>query len=262
LQVELVEVLSMSRLRAFLIALTILAMAVAPVLVPSVGLGSPNGSQAYAAISAAPMNQDDDGDNDDDDDDDGDNDDGDNDDGDDNDNDDGDDNDNDDGDDDDDDDDPGPVGPAPSQSSAPASPPPPACSTPGQEMSFQTADSRITVRVFGSMTQSLKFSIRHPIDPASVPPAPGPVVGGLLFQLIAETCDGSPVAVLPAEVNLGVRYSDGDAAGLNEANFTLARLDTSANQWRAAQKQATDPPNNFTSATITEMGFYVLHQRS
>ena len=70
------------------------------------------------------------------------------------------------------------------------------------------------------------------------------------------------IAVLPAEVNLGVHYADADAAGLNEANFTIARLDTSANQWRAVAKQAPDPPSNLTSATITEMGFYVLHQRS
>jgi len=129
-------------------------------------------------------------------------------------------------------------------------------------MSFQTGDGRITVRVFGSMNTPLQFSIRHPIDPASVPSAPGPVVGGLLFQLIAENCGGGPVAVLPAEVNLGVRYTDAEAGGMNEGNFTLARLDTTANQWRTVEKQAADPPNNFASATITEMGFYVLYQRS
>ena len=275
----------MTRLRAFLIALTVLAMAIAPMLVArTTGPDSARSSPAYAAAAAAPLQQDDDGDNDDDDDDDGDddddddgdNDDNDGDDGDDNDNDaddgddddDGDDNDNDgDGDDDgddDDDDDGGVVGPAPAQSAAPApaAATAAACSTPGQEMSFQTADGRITVRVFGTMSQSIQFSIRFPIDPASVPPAPGPMVDTLLFQLIAETCDGSPLAVLPAEVNLGVRYTDAEAAGLNEANFTLSRLDTSANQWRQVQKQAADPPNNYTSATITEMGFYVLHQRS
>ena len=125
-----------------------------------------------------------------------------------------------------------------------------------------SADGRVTVRVFGTMTQSVKFSIRQPIDPASVPPAPGPVVGGLLFQLIAETCDGTPIAVLPAEVNLGVTYTDADAGGLNETNFTFSRLDTTANQWLAVTKQATDPPANFASATVTEMGYYVLHLRS
>jgi len=63
-------------------------------------------------------------------------------------------------------------------------------------------------------------------------------------------------------VNLGVHYSDGDAAGLNEATFTLARLDTGANRWGPSMKQANDPPANYVSATITEMGYYVLYQRS
>ena len=147
-------------------------------------------------------------------------------------------------------------------SRAPAPAPVAACSTPGQEMTFQSGDGRVTVKVFPSLTQSVKFSIRLPIDPASVPPAPGPVVGGLLLQLLAESCDGTPIATLPAEVNLGVHYTDADAAGLNEANFTLSRLDTSANQWRQVTKQATDPTSNFTSATIVDLGYYVLHQRS
>lgn len=145
---------------------------------------------------------------------------------------------------------------------APAPAPVAACSTPGQEMTFQSGDGRVIVKVFPSLTQSVKFSIRLPIDPASVPPAPGPVVGGLLLQLLAESCDGTPIATLPAEVNLGVHYADADAAGLNEANFTLSRLDTTANQWRQVTKQATDPASNFTSATIMDLGYYVLHQRS
>ena len=246
----------MSRLRALLVTLTILAMAVAPLLVPTLGTGSSSSSRAYAATAAAAQDNDDDND-------DGDNDDSDNDD--DADNDDDSDNSDDNGntngnsnDNDNDNDDGGSVS-APPASAAPA---PAACSTPGQEMAFVSADGRVTVRVFGTMTQSVKFSIRQPVDPASVPPAPGPVVGGLLFQLIAETCDGTPIAVLPAEVNLGVTYTDADAGDLNETNFTFSRLDTTANQWLAVTKQATDPPANFASATVTEMGYYVLHLRS
>jgi hypothetical protein len=254
----------MAKLRAFLVALTIMAMAVAPLVVPMIGAGSANNSQAYAATAGAPTadnDDDDDDDDNDDDDDDNDDDDDDNDNSDDNGNSNSNSNDNDS---DDNDNDAGlPVAPPSSSGSQQqAAPPPAACSTPGQEMTFQSSDGRITVKVFGSMTQSVKFSIRLPIDPASVPPAPGPMVDSLLFQLIAETCDGSPIPVLPAEVNLGVHYADADAAGLNEANFTLSRLDTSANQWRAVAKQAADPPSNLTSATVTEMGFYVLHQRS
>jgi len=140
-------------------------------------------------------------------------------------------------------------------------PPAPVCSTPGQEMTFTSDDGRVLVKVFASSIQSVKISIRMPIDSGSVPPAPGTVVGGLLFQVIAESCSGSPIPTLSSEANLGVHYSDGDVGGLNESNFTLARLDTTANQWRQVQKQANDPPNNFVSATISDMGYYVLYAR-
>ena len=102
--------------------------------------------------------------------------------------------------------------------------------------------------------------IRKPIDPASVPPVPGQKVDDLLFQLIAEECNGGPIPTLPSEANLGVRYADGDVGSLNESNFKLSQLDTSANQWRTVQKQANDPANNFVSATFTDLGYYVVHQ--
>ena len=252
----------MSRLRILLVALTILVMAVTPMLVPTLGTDASSSSRAYAAVTgAAPAgdNDEDNKDDEDNDDDEDNSDDGDNhdDSGDNNNNDNGGDN-NDDGDDNDNHSDGGMVSPPPA-SAAPAAP---ACSTPGQEMAFVSGDGRVTVRVYGTMSQSVRFSIRQPIDPASVPPAPGPVVGGLLFQLIAESCGGSPIAVLPAEVNLGVSYTDADATGLNEANFMFSRLDTNANRWQAVTKQATDAPANFSSATIMDMGYYVLHQRS
>lgn len=251
----------MSSLRALFVALTILAMAMAPLIVPGLGVGSSGGTRAYATTLFQDNDNDDADDDDDDDGDNDDNDDADND----NDDDDGDnedDDNNDNADDDDSDDNDNdveiPVAPPPADT-----PPPPAaavCTTPGQEIAFQSADSRVTVRVFSTMSQSLKFSIRQPIDPGSVPPPPGTVVGGLLFQLIAETCDGAPLATLPAEINLGIHYSDAEAAGLNEAAFKISRLNTNTNQWQPEAKQAADPAANFTSATITEMGYYVLHQ--
>lgn len=264
----------MTRLRAFLIALMILVMATSPLLLSSGSPGTATGGRVFAAAAAAPASDNDDDDNDgdgdnDDDDDDDDNDDGDNDDADnddaDNDDDDGDDNDNG-GDDDDDDngnDNQAVTSAPPPAPAAPAAPPAPTCSTPGQETAFQSDDGRVTVRVFGTLPQSVRVSFRLPVDPATVPPAPGPVVGGLMFQVVAEPCDGGPpLATLPAEVNLGVRYADADVAGLNEATFALARLDTTANRWLPAAKQATDPPANFTSASISELGYYVLYQRS
>jgi hypothetical protein len=88
---------------------------------------------------------------------------------------------------------------------------------------------------------------------------PGQRVDALLFELIAETCDGQPLATLPGEVNLGIRYTDGDAAGLTEANFKLARLDRSDNSWKAVAKQAPDPGANYVSATIADLGYFVVH---
>ena len=139
-------------------------MAIAPLLIPTLSTGSSSSSRAYAATAAAAQ----DGDNDEDNDDDGDNDeDEDNDDDADNDNDN--DNDNDDSDNDDDDNDNqtdgGMVNAAPA-SAAPAPAPAATCSTPGQEMTFVSADGRVTVRVFGTMTQAVTFSIRQPIDPS------------------------------------------------------------------------------------------------
>jgi len=115
----------------------------------------------------------------------------------------------------------------------------------------------VTVTVYGNMSQSVRFSIRKPVDPGAVPAVPGQRVDALLFELIAQTCDGQPLAKLPSEFNLGVRYTDGDAAGLTEANFKLARLDQGA--WKAVEKQAPDPGANYVSATITDPGFYVVH---
>ena len=75
--------------------------------------------------------------------------------------------------------------------------------------------------------------------------------------MIAETCDGQRLTTLPGEVNLGIRYSDGDVGGLNEANFKIARLDQST--WKAVDKQAPDPGANYASATIMELGYFVVH---
>jgi hypothetical protein len=244
----------MTKLRPYLIALTILTMGLAPALAPALGIPSLSSSPAFASVTMAPGAQNDNNENDNDDtnnnnDNSNNNNDNSN-----NNNDNSDNNNN--GNDNKDD----VVTPAAPRTSFPDAAP--VCSTPGQEMTFTSGDGRVQVKVFPSLSQSVKFSIRLPIDAASVPTAPGPVVGGLLFQLMAESCNGGPIAVLPAEVNLGVHYTDADVAGLNEQNFTLARLDTSANQWRQVAKQATDPTSNFTSATVTEMGFYVLYQRS
>jgi len=143
---------------------------------------------------------------------------------------------------------------------APAPPPPPTCAFAGRETLLTSPDGRITIRVFSTMTRNIRVAARMPVDPATVP-SPPPPVGGLLFELQAEICEGGALGELPAEVNLGIRYSDQEAAGMGEQGFTISMLDPADRQWRPVEKQAADPPNNWVSATITRMGFYVVHAR-
>ena len=51
-------------------------------------------------------------------------------------------------------------------------------------------------------------------------------------------------------------------SGLNEANFRLALLDPATDAWRDFEKQAPDPGANYISATIMEVGYITIYQRS
>ena len=95
-----------------------------------------------------------------------------------------------------------------------------------------------------------------PIDPATVPPTPGRRLGDVLFEVIAN--DGR-LAELPSEINLGVDYGDEDLAGLNEQQLILGFLDNG--RWTTAPKLATDPANNFVSASVTRLGVYAVYSR-
>ena len=141
------------------------------------------------------------------------------------------------------------------------------CAPAGSDTSIASADGRVTVHVFPTMSRSLRFTIVTPVDPAAVPASPGQRVDGLVFQILADDCgDGTVGALspgpglLPAEVNLGVRYSDADVGGLNEANFKLAWLDSADNTWKPLAKQAPDPAANYVSATIQTTGYFVVYQ--
>ncbi|MFN8526847.1 MAG: hypothetical protein U0821_27400 [Chloroflexota bacterium] len=153
--------------------------------------------------------------------------------------------------------------PPPPQVRAPAPPPPPpkpVCSRPGDTTVLSSDDERIAVRVFNSMPRSVKFRFIRPVDPSSVPATPGRKVDDLLFQLVAEECDGGGIGTLPAEVNLGVRYTDGEVSGMDESKITISRLGAD-NKWQAEPKQAPDPGANYVSATITNLGYFVVHER-
>jgi hypothetical protein len=110
------------------------------------------------------------------------------------------------------------------------------------------------------MPRDVRITINNPIDPTTVPATPGQKVDALLFQITADDCKGAAISPLPAEVNLGVRYSDGDVGSLTESSFKIYRLDPTDNTWKATDKQAADPVANLDSATIVNTGYYVVVQ--
>jgi hypothetical protein len=128
------------------------------------------------------------------------------------------------------------------------------CAPAGSDRSFGSADGRVTVRVFPTTSRNVHINIVKPVDPATVPANPGQKVDALLFRVTADDCAGGGIGTLPAEFNLGVRYSDSDVGGLNEANFKIAWLDPADNTWKPVAKQAPDPSANYVSATTANTG--------
>ena len=141
---------------------------------------------------------------------------------------------------------------------APARPPEPTCTTPGRDAVFTSHDGKVALRVFGSSPLPVRVVLYQVINANSAPPPPGTYVSPLVYEVWAGRCDGTPVAAFPAEVNLGIRYSDGEAAGLDESRFVIGRLDLATATWVPVEKQASDPPANYVSATITEPGYYMV----
>jgi len=110
------------------------------------------------------------------------------------------------------------------------------------------------------MNRPIRVAVRL-VDPSAVPPLPGTLLDKLTFEILAEFCDGGgAIAELPAEVNLGIRYTPEEAAGLNEALLVIAMLVDG--QWVPTPKQAPDPGPNYVSATIQRLGFYAVYQSS
>lgn len=147
--------------------------------------------------------------------------------------------------------------PLPSGSSAPSRKPEPQCSTPGQDTVFTSDDEKVTVRVFGS-SRPVCVEIYKVIDFLSAPLPPGNLVGLLAYELRASHCDTNPLTQFPSEVNLGIRYSDIEATGLDESRFVIGHLDLATGTWSPVEKRANDPAGNFTSATIIDTGFYMV----
>jgi hypothetical protein len=145
----------------------------------------------------------------------------------------------------------------------PVAPPPDVvsvCAPAGQETVLLSGDGRIAVRAFPTLPHSVRLTLRTDVPLSSVPPTSGLRVGGLLFQVLAETCDGAALPELPAEINLGIRYADYEVGALDEHSLLIAVLDPADGQWKDAPKQAADLAANFISATITATGLYTVYQ--
>lgn len=267
----------MAAVRAVLIAIVILAMAVTPLVVPSFGASSEN-QTAYASFAGGTRTGDQtvaprqDNDNDDDDNDDGDNDD-DNDDDDNNDDDDDDDNgnsnNNDNGNDDDDgdDDDNGNsndntvvVIQAPRDSVNR----PTKCFDTREVSTIQlgTGSYDVTVQVMphSSFNQTTRMTLRA-LDPATVPApgAAGTLVDSVVFALDAQAgCDGVAIGTLPNTVNMGIIYNVVPA--VDKAKLQIVKLEGSA--WTNVAT-VPDPVagNPYVSTSISSAGTYALIQK-
>ncbi len=146
----------------------------------------------------------------------------------------------------------------PLSSTGASRPPEPSCSTSGQDTMFTSFDGKATVKVFGTSPRPVRVEILQVIDFLAAPLPPGNLVGLLAYEIRASYCDTNPIAQLPAEVNLAIRYNDVEATGLDEARFVIGRLDTATRTWRPVEKRANDPANNTTTATIIDTGFYMV----
>lgn len=162
---------------------------------------------------------------------------------------------------------------------APAAPPPDTCIRSGEQKSATSADGRVIVTVPSTNPTSVRIFVEYaalasvptqadqaPGDVhfsvlAQIPPVPGSRVDALVFQIRAELCTGGALAALPGPANLGIRYTDADAANLNKQRFVIHYLDQADLMWKALPSSVVDPSGaNFVSATIMSTGFYALAQ--
>jgi len=255
----------MAAVRAVLIAIIVLCMAVTPLVAPSFGGSSSDDATAYAAFAGgmkvkdpvlSPMqdndNNDNDDDNDDDDNDNNDDDDNDNDDGDDNDNDDGDDNDNDG----DDNDNVTVIVRTPNESVNR----PTKCFDTREvgvvQLGTGLYDVTVTVMPHSSFNQTTRLTLKS-IDPASAPAVSGgTLVENIVFSLDAQSsCDGAPVAPLPNLVNMGIVYNTAPAIDKSKLQIVL----WNGSSWTNIDTVPDPVPGNpYVSATINQPGTYAL----
>ena len=130
----------------------------------------------------------------------------------------------------------------------------------GQETTITLPEARAALKLFPSLARDLTVTVRL-ADAQDLPQTPGPRVGRLAFDVRAQLPDGAELLSLPVEAHLSARYSDEDSAGLDRSRLVLARLNAATGQWEPAPKSAGDPTNNYVSATIVDLGTFVIYQR-
>src|SRR5690606_26883983 len=92
------------------------------------------------------------------------------------------------------------------------------------------------------------------VDPASVPATPGERLDAIVFEIRAlEGCDGSPLAELPADTNLGTTYR----VPADKEALRYAVLD--GGRW-VDVPTTPDPTVPYVSATVRQVGTYTIYQ--
>jgi len=130
--------------------------------------------------------------------------------------------------------------------------------TNGQDMQVTLTRDRVVVQVFASMPPGIRLRLSL-VDPNAHPGTPGALVGDLMFRIEAWDAAGAPLATLPAEVNLSVRYQESDLDGRDDSWVTLARLDPADNQWKPPLRLLSDPAGDFVAASISDLGVYAVY---
>jgi hypothetical protein len=136
----------------------------------------------------------------------------------------------------------------------------PTCSPPGQDTVFTSYDGKVAIHVFASSPRPLRVVIYRVINVQTAPQPPGDLVGTLVYEIWASNCDENALTDFPAEVNIGIRHTDSEAADLDESRFVIGRLDMTTGAWVPIEKRANDPLANHTSATIIKTGYYAVWQ--
>jgi len=126
----------------------------------------------------------------------------------------------------------------------------------GQEAVLTSADGRaaISVRRF-RMPRIAQLSLRV-WNQTVFRPTPGVNLLGAVYQV--ELDEGATVD-LPTALNLGIHYTDREARGLDRQRLVIGLLDRGLDFW-APIPSATDPANNYVSATSTRAGLYAVYR--